>query len=36
MDLKEINCEATDRLELAQVRAVWQTVMNMVMNRRVP
>jgi hypothetical protein len=36
MDLREIGCEGVDRMHLAQDRGQCQTLVNMVMNLRVP
>jgi len=36
MDLQEVGCEYMDWIELAQIRNRWQTLVNAVMNLRVP
>jgi hypothetical protein len=36
MDLREIGWEGVDWIELAQDRAQWRTLVNTVMNLRVP
>ena len=36
MHLQEVGCEDMDRLELAQDRDRWRTLMNAAMNIRVP
>jgi hypothetical protein len=36
MDLREIGCDCTDRLDLAQDRDKWRALVNEVMNFRVP
>jgi hypothetical protein len=36
MDLQEVGCEGTDRIDLAQDRDTWQALVTEVMNLRVP
>jgi hypothetical protein len=36
MDLREIGCDGMDWIDLAHDRDQWRTVVNMVMNLRVP
>jgi hypothetical protein len=36
IDLKEIECDVVDWLNLAQDRDQWRVLMNMMMNLRVP
>jgi len=35
MDLQEVGCWGTDRIELDQDRDMWQALMNAIMNLRV-
>jgi len=35
MDLQEVGCWGTNRIELAQDRDMWQALMNAIMNLRV-
>ena len=36
MDIQKVGCWSMDRIELAQVRDRWWTLVNAVMNLRVP
>ena len=35
MDLQEVGCEGTDRIDLAQDRDRWRSLLNVAMNLRV-